>query len=1099
MQTRSSKILDGYNLLVVYSDDKEYSTLQPLFKHYGLALTNTKSNLVFVDGNAFDDNGYDNDYLDAIDAHEMAHIILGHGTKQQSQTEEMEADYFGILLLKAIGCDDAASLLIGDFSGRHGVNYEDVENQLNPTTEDKISDFMIKHFPSHSIINEADRITKEFFDTLKEENINQGKQRLVEGRVDDAKKIAEENSISEDVISVIINSSAQLNQNHKYLLWLLDQAIKNDIPNTENWNAYNQKIIEPLEYFINNSDKFVKKDIYAYESSDDLAKVVDEVKNKERRVISEMNPGDKIYEDSKIQILVPTTHAASCYYGSGTKWCTTYSNDKTYYTSYRSQGELYYVIDKLKTTADRTYKLAIRFMFVTNDVGYKIVEMRDAPDDRLVPLEEFMDCVGEDGFNAIINDLNKRHQHLIDKNSLTTLKSKYENNPKEVLEWLNFSELRVFFRYIELILTDSEIYKLLISNNISPFDKTDLNYSSYYTYLANSLGNQMDGMVEFINEYRKKYTEDEWEILKNPMFTSRNVLDYLKTTSAHWGRDLGFMVIVWYNGGCEQRKCQLDEYLNFDDVDYTDFWTEWHNIGGLLTFISNNSTNYLNYLIRAKSDLMKIFNSSLQYGSNVIDIYNVLSDIKLHGYSNLNIFEYITNHDWVVGFDKIYGENGINELIPFLIKNDLDFFKYLMVTDLVKYYGSMNNMLDSAFEYYGSHNEDDDEIINFLGEKIPLKDQLEYFKLKQTIDEDDDELLTLIKLYDTYFFDFFNIDDFMEATGHDIEFLSKVFDAANLTTLFEENVGNMRMFESFYRNSKDGDLTPEEKINYLRKAFKIFASADCRFNDNGTVDLLLYNGYNDLVDWFYDGNVGYSGSNPRYVAKSIFGEDDNFEPYDDVVQNWVDEVWDPTSNENVEHIKEYIKEKILPVEVDTDELDLDETFGPINEEGYITLTPEILDKLSKDQLGKIIDDVDEFDQLKDETKWAYEIGYNQAISSEWYEAYIDEIFSLIGGDGKPEWEKTGRINKHTYKSGDEVKTYESEEQILVIYNIKFFGIVSEWIEDNIKYENEFQYGFIDTVSNYLSENNNELTPDPSEWPNNKNTEENYNDILPGRI
>ena len=60
MQIKHSKILDGYNLVIVYPDDREYSTLKTLFDTYGLAVTNTKSNIIYVDGGGFDENNFDN-------------------------------------------------------------------------------------------------------------------------------------------------------------------------------------------------------------------------------------------------------------------------------------------------------------------------------------------------------------------------------------------------------------------------------------------------------------------------------------------------------------------------------------------------------------------------------------------------------------------------------------------------------------------------------------------------------------------------------------------------------------------------------------------------------------------------------------------------------------------------------------------------------------------------------------------------------------------------------------------------------------------------------------------------------------------------------
>ena len=56
---------------------------------------------------------------------------------------------------------------------------------------------------------------------------------------------------------------------------------------------------------------------------------------------------EKIYNDSKYLVIVPKSYKASCYYGSGTKWCTTSSEN--HLMTETKRAVLYYVIDKDKT------------------------------------------------------------------------------------------------------------------------------------------------------------------------------------------------------------------------------------------------------------------------------------------------------------------------------------------------------------------------------------------------------------------------------------------------------------------------------------------------------------------------------------------------------------------------------------------------------------------------------------------------------------------------------------------------------------------------------------------------------------------------------
>ena len=66
-------------------------------------------------------------------------------------------------------------------------------------------------------------------------------------------------------------------------------------------------------------------------------------------------------------------------------------------------------------------------------------------------------------------------------------------------------------------------------------------------------------------------------------------------------------------------------------------------------------------------------------------------------------------------------------------------------------------------------------------------------------------------------------------------------------------------------------------------------------------------------------------------------------------------------------------------------------------------------------------------------------------------------------------------------------------------NIDFFNLVDRWVNENKDYEQEFQYNFIATVGNSLSESGEQLSPDPSEWPDSNKVAEYFNDDLSGRI
>jgi hypothetical protein len=87
-----------------------------------------------------------------------------------------------------------------------------------------------------------------------------------------------------------------------------------------------------------------------------------------------------LYNDSNLLILIPKSHRASCYYGSGTKWCTTSKESSDYYDNYTKRGTLFYIINKKEPQTNPWYKTAI---FVDNNGDVKAYDAPDTPTDLI--------------------------------------------------------------------------------------------------------------------------------------------------------------------------------------------------------------------------------------------------------------------------------------------------------------------------------------------------------------------------------------------------------------------------------------------------------------------------------------------------------------------------------------------------------------------------------------------------------------------------------------------------------------------------------------------------------------------------------------------
>jgi hypothetical protein len=190
---------------------------------------------------------------------------------------------------------------------------------------------------------------------------------ILEGRKEDfAKKFS--NKFTEEQLRAIIDKSDVLPGQHKYLNFL------GKVVNPKNFNADLNIVVKLLEKFSTVSQNLSLKDINQYDKISTLKKVLDDYDNRIRREIKTVDDADVVYEDDEMIVVSPKTHKSSCYFGSGTKWCTT-ASDSGHYDRYNQDGKLFYFISKTKPTSDPTYKVALLKKFDGTETYY------NAPDD----------------------------------------------------------------------------------------------------------------------------------------------------------------------------------------------------------------------------------------------------------------------------------------------------------------------------------------------------------------------------------------------------------------------------------------------------------------------------------------------------------------------------------------------------------------------------------------------------------------------------------------------------------------------------------------------------------------------------------------------
>ena len=118
-----SEFLPSVQIAVVTDDNPQYEQIKPFFEEYGYGFMVPGKNLVIIDGEQFIDN-FGADVLKFIEAHEIAHVIMGHNGPR-SEDDEIDADLGAYILLKQAERNDSLKVLLKQFKNRHGIKFDE--------------------------------------------------------------------------------------------------------------------------------------------------------------------------------------------------------------------------------------------------------------------------------------------------------------------------------------------------------------------------------------------------------------------------------------------------------------------------------------------------------------------------------------------------------------------------------------------------------------------------------------------------------------------------------------------------------------------------------------------------------------------------------------------------------------------------------------------------------------------------------------------------------------------------------------------------------------------------------------------------------------
>ena len=184
---------------------------------------------------------------------------------------------------------------------------------------------------------------------------------IQEGRVDDFKAKYSQKFGTENV-NKIIKSVPQ-----KYLDWVGKHM------DGVNFDENLSKIQTALDKFQKVSSNLPITDIYQYKSVGQLFSALTDYDSRQRRVVKKVDGGNVVYDDGRFFVVNPLTHQSSCYYGKGTKWCTTADSDHQF-NRYNEDGKLFYILDRQADSRDKFYKVALLQKFDGDKTYYDALD-----------------------------------------------------------------------------------------------------------------------------------------------------------------------------------------------------------------------------------------------------------------------------------------------------------------------------------------------------------------------------------------------------------------------------------------------------------------------------------------------------------------------------------------------------------------------------------------------------------------------------------------------------------------------------------------------------------------------------------------------------
>lgn len=127
-----SKIDPSYTVSILFKTHELYNDIKVQLNNVNnsIAALQIGTKNILVDGEEILKLKLTQDDVYAIEAHEIAHSIIGHGPGTDEESEK-EADLLGIALLEINGLMDAAEVLKDKLFRMYNIDYRQFEQEFN--------------------------------------------------------------------------------------------------------------------------------------------------------------------------------------------------------------------------------------------------------------------------------------------------------------------------------------------------------------------------------------------------------------------------------------------------------------------------------------------------------------------------------------------------------------------------------------------------------------------------------------------------------------------------------------------------------------------------------------------------------------------------------------------------------------------------------------------------------------------------------------------------------------------------------------------------------------------------------------------------------